>query len=194
MTSKERHVVSNYRSFHCLFDRLCVSKSKKHQIKVQIGRNSPLQGPITQKKIMSWGHLGQWLMCTLPCCSLFCCVYSGFMNSLTHIRQGCFIGIMVLEGRRTDGRVGTLQWHHTDRDGVSNHQPHDCLPKRLFKRRSKKISKLRVTGLCEGNSPVTSTGLCAGNSPVTNEFLAQRASNTENVSIWWRHHECVICI
>ena len=46
----------------------------------------------------------------------------------------------------------------------------------LFKRRSKKTSKIRVTGLCEGNSPVTG------------EFPAQRASNAENVSIWWRHH------
>ena len=36
--------------------------------------------------------------------------------------------------------------------------------------RSKKTSKLRVTGLCEGNSPVT------------DEFPAQRASNAENVS------------
>ena len=27
-----------------------------------------------------------------------------------------------------------------------------------------------------------------GNSPVTGEFPAQRASNAENVSIWWRHH------
>ena len=27
-----------------------------------------------------------------------------------------------------------------------------------------------------------------GNSPVTGEFPAQMASNTENVSIWWRHH------
>ena len=33
------------------------------------------------------------------------------------------------------------------------------------------------------------TGLCAGNSPVTGEFHAQRASNAENVSIWWRHHD-----
>ena len=31
--------------------------------------------------------------------------------------------------------------------------------------------------------------LCAGNSPGTGEFLAQMASNAENVSIWWRHHE-----
>ena len=46
----------------------------------------------------------------------------------------------------------------------------------LFRHRSKKRSKLRVTGLC------------AGNSPVTGEFPAQMASNAENVSIWWRHH------
>ena len=41
---------------------------------------------------------------------------------------------------------------------------------------SKKTSKLRVTGLCGGNSPVTG------------EFPAQMASNAENASIWWRHH------
>ena len=39
----------------------------------------------------------------------------------------------------------------------------------------KKTSKLRVTGLCEGNSAVSG------------EFPTQRASNAEKVSIWWRH-------
>ena len=71
--------------------------------------------------------------------------------------------------------VRSLQWRHNGRDSVSNHQPHDCLLNRLFRRRSTKISKLRVTGLCVGNSPGTG------------EFPAQRASNAENVSIWWRH-------
>ena len=71
----------------------------------------------------------------------------------------------------------TLTWRHNGRDGVSNQQPNDCLLNRLFRCRSKKISKLRVTGLC------------AGNSPVTGEFPAQMASNAENVSIWWRHHD-----
>ena len=47
----------------------------------------------------------------------------------------------------------TLHWRHNDHDGVSNHQPHGCLLNRLFRLRSKKISKLRVTGLCVGNSP-----------------------------------------
>ena len=46
-----------------------------------------------------------------------------------------------------------LQWRHNGLDGVSNHQPHHCLLSRLFGRRSKKTSKLRVTGLCAGNSP-----------------------------------------
>ena len=49
----------------------------------------------------------------------------------------------------------TLQWRHNERDGVSNHQPRDCLLNRLFRRRSKLTSKLRVNGLCAGNSPVT---------------------------------------
>ena len=48
-----------------------------------------------------------------------------------------------------------LQWRHNGHDSVSNHQPDDCLLNRLFRRRSKKISKLRVTGLCAGNSPET---------------------------------------
>ena len=47
--------------------------------------------------------------------------------------------------------AGALQWRHNKRDFVSNHQPHDCLLKSLFGRRSKKTSKLRVTGLV--NSP-----------------------------------------
>ena len=69
-----------------------------------------------------------------------------------------------------------LQWFHNERNGHSNHQHHNCLFNRLFRCRSKKTSKLRVAGPCDGNSPVTS------------EFPAQRASNAENVSIWWRHH------
>ena len=69
-----------------------------------------------------------------------------------------------------------LRWRHNDHAGVSNHQPHGCLLNRLFRRKSKKTSKLRVTGLC------------AGNSPGTGEFPAQMASYAENVSIWWRHH------
>ena len=70
----------------------------------------------------------------------------------------------------------SLQWRHNERDGISNHRRLHCLLNCWFRRRPKKTSKLRVTGLCEGNSPVTG------------EFRAQKTSNAENVSIWWRHH------
>ena len=43
--------------------------------------------------------------------------------------------------------------------------------------RSKKTSKRRVIGLCEGNPPVTGG------------FPLQRTSNAENDFIWWRHHQ-----
>ena len=79
-------------------------------------------------------------------------------------------------GPKHTSRPVTLQWRHNECDGVSNHQPHDCLFNRLFRLRSKKTSKLRLTDLC------------AGNWPVTGEFPAQRASNAENVSIWWSHN------
>ena len=46
-----------------------------------------------------------------------------------------------------------LQWRHDGRDSVSNHHPHDCLRNRLFRRKSKKASKLHVTDICVGNSP-----------------------------------------
>ena len=79
-----------------------------------------------------------------------------------------------------------LLWHHNGRDSVSNQQPHHCLPNRLFGWRSKKTSKLRVT--C----------LCVGNTPVPGELPAQMASNAENmfpfddvimVSFSWRYQD-----
>ena len=73
----------------------------------------------------------------------------------------------------------TLLWRQNGQDCVPNHQPHHCLLNCLFGHRSKKTSKLRVTGHWLGNSPGTG------------EFPAQMASNAENVSIWWRHHEIV---
>ena len=71
----------------------------------------------------------------------------------------------------------TLQWRRNQRDGVSSHQPHDCLLNRLFKPKIKENIK------APRHRPFR------GNSPVSGEFPAQRASNAENVSIWWRYHE-----
>ena len=69
-----------------------------------------------------------------------------------------------------------LHWRHDGCDGVANHWRLDCLLNRLFRRKSKKTSKLRVTGLCEGNSPVIG------------EFPAQRASNAGNFFNGQPHH------
>ena len=69
------------------------------------------------------------------------------------------------------------EWRHNGCDGVSTHQPHDCLLNRLFRRSLKETSKLRVTGLYDGNSPVTG------------EFPAQMTSNAENASFWWRYND-----
>ena len=75
-----------------------------------------------------------------------------------------------------------LQWRHIGRDSVSNHQPHDCFLNCLFRHRSKKSSKLRVTGIC------------AGNSSEAGEFPTQMASNADFFFIWWRHHDTCIKI
>ena len=77
----------------------------------------------------------------------------------------------------------SFQWRHNERDGVSDHRRLDCLLNCLFSRKWNKTSKLRVTGLCEGNLPVTGG------------FPSQMTSNAENVSIRWRYHvRCSIAV
>ena len=73
--------------------------------------------------------------------------------------------------------IFSITMTHNERDGVSNYQRPDCLLKRLFRRSSKKKSKLSVTGLYAGNPSVTA------------EFRTQMSSNAGNISIWWRLHE-----
>ena len=63
--------------------------------------------------------------------------------------------------------------HYSDviTSAIAYHRRLGCLLKRLFKRRSKKTSKLRVTGRCEGNPSETGG------------FPSQRACDGENISI-----------
>ena len=75
-----------------------------------------------------------------------------------------------------------LQWRHNKRNRASNHRRLDCFRSRLLRRRSKRTPNLPVTGLYEGNPPVTG---------VTGGFPSQRASNAENISIWW-HHDVIM--
>ena len=67
--------------------------------------------------------------------------------------------------------IGGDKHHHSEkneRDGVSNHRRLDGLLIRLFRRRPRKTSNLRVTGLCEGKELVTG------------EFLSRRINDAEN--------------
>ena len=97
------------------------------------------------------------------CTNVVFSVYSWMLVYKTYL--ACHIAV------QPTNYAHTLRWRHNGRVGVSNHQPNDCLLKRLFRRRSKKTPKLRVTGLCAGNSPATS------------EFPPQMASNAENVDV-----------
>ena len=65
---------------------------------------------------------------------------------------------------------GPLQWRHNERDGVINPRRLDCLLNRLFRRRTKKTSKLGVTGPCEVYSPVN------------DDFPTKRVNNAEMFS------------
>ena len=70
-----------------------------------------------------------------------------------------------------------LHWHHNGRDGISNHQSHDC-----FTFIQAQI-KENIKALCHWP-------LCG---EFTRQFTAQMSSNTENVSIWWCHHVRMAC-
>ena len=84
--------------------------------------------------------------------------------------------VWYLQQRKFSQNFNSLQRHHNERDGVSNHQLYNCLLSHLFSHRSRKTSKLCATGLCEKNSPVNG------------ELPTQRVSNVKNVSICWCCH------
>ena len=72
-----------------------------------------------------------------------------------------------LYSRTKQTKYTSLPWCHNGCDVISNQQRPDCLLNHLFRHRSKKTSKLHISGLCEGN-PL-----------VTGGFPSQRASNVE---------------
>ena len=115
---------------------------------------------------------------TIDACVHHWCMYSPLMHVFTI--DACIHHWCMYSSHPAICAHDALQWRNNEHDGVSNHRRMDCLLNRLSMHRSRQTSKLRVT--C----------LCAGNSPVTGEFPAPRASNPENISIWWRHHALVL--
>ena len=127
---------------------------------------------------MSWRHhvtMNMRMVWTLFSCVVFIVVSYLYPPELFHWLQGShgcqrpWINLEQYGQINHSSEILTLQWSHNGRDGLSNHQTRECSHNRLFKRRSKKTSKLCLTGLCSGNSPVTG------------EFPAQKPSNAENV-------------
>ena len=120
-------------------------------------------------------HLGQarYLFISRP-------FFLKILRYLGHIDYRVYRGRIYTLQLTQESQPKALQWRLNGRHGLSNHQPYDCLLNRLFRHRSIKTPKLRVTGLCEGNSPLTG------------ELPAQTAINAENVSIWWRYHDNIL--
>ena len=61
--------------------------------------------------------------------------------------------------------------------------------RRLKSTASRLFTQPFIQSQIQKNSKFCLTDFCVGNSQVTGEFPAQKASNAENVSIWWRHQE-----
>ena len=78
--------------------------------------------------------------------------------------------------------VVALSWHYSDviMSTMASQIPSITIVYSTVTSGADQGKQFRVTGLCEGNSPVTG------------EFPAQRASNAENISIWWRHHDKIL--
>ena len=121
------------------------------------GHTDPQTQAMTIPEGQNWPRvktheINQWSQTIKSVCSIsqgiciwfmFCCVLLWLANSkFYHLLQGYFTATGAMKWL-------PLKWHHYGRDGVSNH----CLFNRLFRLRSKKTSKLRVTGLCVGNWP-----------------------------------------
>ena len=99
------------------------------------------------------------------------CIISFNLNCIMQLKQFYNIATKVSSSKQCYYFWwSTLHWRHNEHDGVSNHQPHGCLLNRLFRRRSKKTPKLRVTALCVGNSPGPVNSLHKG--PVTRKMFA----------------------
>ena len=120
--------------------------------------------------------------------SQFCKLWWGFTNRCSNSITFDIVGISSISPlHRWDLNIDTLSasLHYDDviMGGIASQITSLTIvySNRLFRRRSKKTSKLRVTGLC------------AGNSLGTGEFPAQMTSYVENVSIWWRHHAICRC-
>ena len=93
--------------------------------------------------------------------------------------------LIILYGAEAGTFWESLQWLHNERDSISNHQSYDCLLNGLPMRRSKNISKLRVTDFCAGNPPMNSPH----KRPVTREMFP-----FDDVIMYWVNAMAAACL
>ena len=141
---------------------ICLCRSSQHIITMMMSSNGnifpvtgPLCGRIHQSSVNSPHQWREVLMFSLICAWINARVNNRWAGDLTCHRTHYDVMVMTLTSY--------------DHDGVSNHQPQGCLLNRLFRRRSRKTSKLRVTGLCVENSPGPVNSLHKG--PVTRKMF-----------------------
>ena len=106
----------------------------------------------------------------------------------SHILRSYFSGNCRVPIKHPQSTRWSWEWRHNEHEGVSNHQPYDCLLNRLFRRRSTKTSKLRVTGPCKGNSPhkgpvtrkmFTFDDVIMCNTKIQRDYMIQPQKNAE---------------
>ena len=158
-----------------LYDELGKShESQWHQRSMQLMVKVVLQIYQWSSSTRNWINLYIsnifWLHCTERIDTQICHLESqhndvtqGFMrHKLPALRQ--FVDEVISRNGPTKNKIiheKTLQWRHNECDGVSNYRRLHCLLIIWFRGISKETSRLRVTGLWAGNSPLT------GERPVT---------------------------
>ena len=170
----------SYRQMLKDFERCCKALSDFNQTKIEERRVRVDKGEVEEPQDFIEGYLKElkpnskgerkitenWLFGTLN--DLF---IAGADTTATTLAWAL---LLMADRQDIQEKVNTLQWRHNGRDGTSLTIVYSTVYSGADQ---SKTSKLRVTGHC------------ARNSPVTGEFPAQMASNAENVSIWWRHHD-----
>ena len=98
-------------------------------------------------------------------------------------------GLLCLDRLHNDEthNMTSLQWRYNERDDVSYNRQLDCLLNHFFSCRSKKTSKLRITGLCEGYPLVTDGFTHKGPGPCITNVIAtcrKNFSQWESSFLW----------
>ena len=162
-----RHGVSNHQPHHCLLNRLFGRRSNKiSKLRLCAGNspgpvNSPPKGSVTRKMFPFDDVIMNDFDSSVDLSASSAVIYA----------TKCLLNIMC-------SRISYTHYSDVIMSAMASQITSLKIAySTVYSEEDKKTSKLRATGLC------------AGNSLMACELPAQRASNAENVSVWWRHHD-----